>query len=233
MEIKNKLYPKEECIRNACVKINGTFLCSLDTIYSDIWKSVQCKSPDFQASFVINQEKAQVSAMVNQQLNRMKNTFIDALCHVSKPKHTDERAYSDSQAVIMWQHVAIRIELPVLEYPKIESVYNYRANMSEEKIIFEVFKKHLQEISQELKQYGISEKQREKVCNRMNDIIRVYDQDASLRIPKMKVGKTTRSMTLPSVSEDVLTKRKENTRYKLKCWVDFIGEMVLAEEPIL
>ena len=92
MDKKNKLYPKEECVRKACAKIDSTFSSNLDTIYSGIWKSVQCKSPDVQASFVINQEKTQVSAMVNQQLNRMKNTFIDALCHVSKPEYMDARA---------------------------------------------------------------------------------------------------------------------------------------------
>lgn len=233
MGIENKLFSKEDCVWEACAKINGIFSRNLNTIYSNILKSVQGESPDVQASFAINQEKSQVSAMVNQQLNIMRNTFIDALCHVSKPEHIDERAYSDSQAVIMWQSVAVRIELPVLEYPKIESVYNYGADISEEKLIFEVLKKHLQEISQELKQCGIPEKQREKVRKKMSSIICVYDPNTAHWTPKKQMGKTARSMALPAVSEDILTERKENILRKLKCWVDSIGEMVLAEEPIL
>lgn len=234
----NRLYPKEDCVKKACEKIHSAFSDGLDKIYSDIWEMVRNESPETRASLAVNQEKAQVSALVKQQTGGMRNIFIEELCHVSKPKHADERAYSDSQAVMMWQSVAIQIDLPVLDYTKIESIGNYNTNMSEEEIIVDVLRKKSLEILQELKQSGVQERRCKEVKTGLDDMIYKADKThtANIRVrlvEKIRGEVPEQSMVQPIVSRDVLKSRKDAIRSKLVDWVDSIGEMVLAEEPIL
>lgn len=228
----NGLRPKEDCVREACKKMHTAFSDGLDVIYSDIWRTVKNKSPEFQASFVVNQEKEQVSELVHQQMNEMRNVFIEELCHASKAGDGNEKAYSHSQAVLMWQSVAIRIELPVLEYAKIEPACNNCENVLEEDFIADVLKRHSLEILRELRQSGIQEKKCEAVKKKLNDIIKKDNINPFLP-GKIKKGRATHSMVQPYLSLDVLKSRKRAILGKLGCWIDSIGEIVLKEEPIL
>ena len=235
MDEVNRLYSKEDCVRKACEKIYTAFSEGLDIIYSDIWRAVQIKNPETQASFVVNQEKAQVSNLVNRQTGEMRNIFIEELCHASKAEQADEQAYSHSQAVLMWQSVAIRIELPVLEYTRIEPVSDSHMKISEEELIVDVLKRHSLEILQELKQSGVQEKKCEDVRKKLNVMIDNRKKKADIGAylsEKIKKEKSVQSV-YPSVEWGILEERKEAIRSKLESWVKSIGEMVLKEEPIL
>lgn len=232
---KKKLYPKEDCVQKACEEVQSMFTEELNTIYKDIERKMREINPENQASFVVNQEKILISGMVNRQISEMRNIFINAICQVSKAGQEDERAYSDSQAVLMWQTVTARLDAPALDYPEINPAEN-GGRVSQRSVIFDILKKNFKQISKELKQSSVGELECEKVKDQLKGIINKYDpskKNELVKFVKWKKENMGDVMIQPSVTNDDLQRREKKICDQLKSWIDRVGDKVFKEEPIL